>query len=205
MRLALPTRLAARAGEGSGEEVPGQQAGEGEHGVGHAVGAAADAEHLVEDDREDDHRDDGVQHGPQHAQHGLLVADEDVPPGEEVEQLAVLPQLAELQPHPALRRLDDERRAVTALSALNVRRHCEPFLESDGEFAWPRAPPVRIRCAAKRPQAYRAARLRQRGVWRLFKCRCRRMCGGFDVGTVAGRTLNPETRRVQWQGGLRPT
>ena len=190
MRLALPTRLRARAREGSGEQVPGQQAGEREHGVGHAVGAAADAEQLVEDDREDDHRDDGVQHGPQHAQHGLLVADEDVPPGEEVEQLAVLPQLAEPQLRPALRGLDHERRAVAALSALNVCRHCGPFPMPDGGLRVAARP-------AGQDMMRREATASRRGLldWRrsrrtLRAALCKERHHGLVVGGVAGGTVS---------------
>ena len=40
--------------------------------------------------------DEGLQDGPGGTEHRLLVADEDVPPGEEVEELPVRPDLAEV-------------------------------------------------------------------------------------------------------------
>jgi len=90
----------------------------GEDGVRHVVAAGPHVEQLVEDDREHDHRQEGLQDRPGHPQHGLLVADEDVAPGEEVEQLAVLPQLPEPEPHPPLGRPDDQggHRRATSIS-----------------------------------------------------------------------------------------
>jgi len=40
--------------------------------------------------------------------HGLLVADFDVAPSEEVEKLAIAPQLAEVDAEPRVPRLDDD-------------------------------------------------------------------------------------------------
>ena len=61
------------------------------------------------DQREDRHHHEGTQHRPSDADGRLLVADEDVPPGEEIEQFTVAPEVA---PVLALRsaRFDDEFR-----------------------------------------------------------------------------------------------
>ena len=97
----------SRSVTGAGEEVPGQQAAEAEDRVrARRRAGLLIPQRLVEDDREDDHREERLQHGPGDAQHRLLVADEDVAPGEEVEQLAVLPELAQLERRPAALALD---------------------------------------------------------------------------------------------------
>ena len=95
--------------EGAGEELPWQQPGEAEDRVGHIGRGALDAERPVEDDGEDDHRQKRLQDRPRNAHDGLLVAHEDVAPGEEVEQLTVGPQLACIERRPAtLPLVDDE-------------------------------------------------------------------------------------------------
>ena len=55
----------------------------------------------TEEQAENDQRKEGLDNGPGRAQHRLLVADLDVPPGEEVQQLAVLPELMEPERNPA--------------------------------------------------------------------------------------------------------
>ena len=78
----------------------------------------------AEDDRENHHGEERSEQRPDDADGGLLVADEDVAPGEEVEELAVAPQVA---PVVLLRPagFDDERMCVghTRLSVT-----CSPFL-----------------------------------------------------------------------------
>ena len=73
-------------GDPAGEERPGDQPGEDEDRVRDALGG--DAREPPEDHREDEHRQERLEHGPGHAQDRLLVADLDVAPDEEEEQLA---------------------------------------------------------------------------------------------------------------------
>src|SRR5262249_54968903 len=56
-----------------------------------------------------------LEDGPGGAEDGLLVADLDVAPGEEVEQFAVAPQLAEVDEPPAGLPLDDRDRQILGL------------------------------------------------------------------------------------------
>ena len=81
----------ARTRQRSGEELPWQQPGEAEDGVGQRRVGAFHADDLVEDHREDNHGEKGLQDGPGDTEHGLLVAHEDVAPGEEVKEFAVSP------------------------------------------------------------------------------------------------------------------
>src|SRR5262249_23274999 len=66
---------------------------------------------LAEEEREDDHQEERLQDGPRDPENGLLVADENVPPGEDEQQLATGPELAKREPPPAAGRLDHERLA----------------------------------------------------------------------------------------------
>ncbi len=86
-------------GQAIGEKGPGDQGGVAEDRVGHAVGG-----HLgqaAEEDAEDDHGEKGLQDSPAGAQHGLLVADLDITPGQEVGQVAVLPEIAQVELGPS--------------------------------------------------------------------------------------------------------
>ena len=49
---------------------------------------------ATEDDGEDDHSEEGTHDGPGNPHDGLLVADENVPPRQEIKQLAVAPEVA---------------------------------------------------------------------------------------------------------------
>src|SRR5262249_12400614 len=64
-----------------------------EERVGDAVGR--DLDDAAEEQDEEQHLDERLQHRPRHAEYRLAVADLHVAPGEEEEQLPVLPELAE--------------------------------------------------------------------------------------------------------------
>src|SRR6266540_1122092 len=85
------------------EVEPGEQARVHEHRIRQAV--RRNIREPAEDDREDDHRRDRLNNRPGSAQDRLLVAHFDVTPHEEVQELAVLPELTEPQRKRA-RRLD---------------------------------------------------------------------------------------------------
>src|SRR5207237_9364045 len=61
----------------------------------------------VEEEGHHDHQEQRLEDGPGDPERRLLVADEDVPPGEEEEELAVAPELAEAEAGEALRRAED--------------------------------------------------------------------------------------------------
>ena len=77
-------------GNAGGEEGPRHERGEGEDGVRDAIGR--DAGEASEDHAEDDHRHERLDHRPGRAEERLAVAHLEVAPGQEVEQLAVLPE-----------------------------------------------------------------------------------------------------------------
>ena len=62
---------------------------------------------MTKKDAEDDHREERLDDGPGRADYRLLVAHLDVAPREEVQQFAVVPDLAQIHGHPTTRRLDD--------------------------------------------------------------------------------------------------
>ena len=77
--------------QGTSKVRPGEQGGVIEDRVRQAVGG-----HLrqtAEDEREDGHREEWLDDGPSHADRCLLVANLEVSPHEEVEQLPVSPEL----------------------------------------------------------------------------------------------------------------
>ena len=81
----------ARVRERRAEDVPVEQPDEREDRV--VPVGRGDAGHLVEEEREDDHQEERLEDRPARADHRLLVADLEVAPGEEVEELAVGPEL----------------------------------------------------------------------------------------------------------------
>ena len=93
-----------RLGEPIGEERPGYQGGEAEERVGDAVGRHTGE--ATEEQAEHDHAHERLDDGPEEPEHGLLVPNSHVPPGEEVQQLAEGPELSEPERAPACRRLD---------------------------------------------------------------------------------------------------
>ena len=56
---------------------------------------------LPEDEGEDDHRQERLDHRPGDPDRGLLVAHRDVPPDEPAQQLAVVPELRDVEVRPA--------------------------------------------------------------------------------------------------------
>ncbi len=87
-------------GQPVGKECPGHQRRVGEDRIGDAV--RRHARQAAKEEAEDHHGQEGLDDGPGRAQHRLLVAHLDVAPGQEVEQLAIVPQLAQLERDPAL-------------------------------------------------------------------------------------------------------
>src|SRR5207248_11488831 len=65
---------------------------------------------LPEEQTEYNHHKERLDDGPRRAERRLLVTHLDVAPGQKVEQLAILPKLAEADRHPTFRRTDKERR-----------------------------------------------------------------------------------------------
>src|SRR6266513_1920478 len=90
--------------EGVGEIGPGDESGEVEDGIGEAVGG--ELGEAAEKESEDEHVENGLQDDPEDADGGLLVADLDVAPDEEVKQLAVGPDFAEAKLEEAAGRLN---------------------------------------------------------------------------------------------------
>ena len=95
-----------RLAEPEREEGPGQQAGEREQRIRKPV--RADVREPPEEDREDDHRQQRLQNGPGDAEQRLLVAHLDVAPDQEVEQLAIGPDVLQPEGAPALLGLDQD-------------------------------------------------------------------------------------------------
>src|SRR5262249_32026661 len=79
--------------QGGGEIDPGDERGKVEDGIGKASGRKLGE--TSEEKSEHDHGEKRLKHDPGDADDGLLVADFDVAPDEEVEELAVAPKLAE--------------------------------------------------------------------------------------------------------------
>src|SRR5262249_22946955 len=92
-QVGVADQAVAGFGERGGEELPGQQSGEHEQRVWD-VGGRRQLGDFAEHEREHDHRDERPDQGPGDADDSLFVADEDVAPGEEIEQLAVPPKVA---------------------------------------------------------------------------------------------------------------
>ena len=100
------------------EVVPRQQRGVAEDGVRNAVGGHL--RELAEEDAEGDHHQERLDERPGGAKDGLLVADGDVAPSEQVRQLTVVPELAQIELHPAARGLDAHERAFDRFVRDNV-------------------------------------------------------------------------------------
>src|SRR6267143_5959544 len=90
--------------EGVGEIGPGDESGEVEDGIGEAVGG--ELGEAAKKESEDEHVENGLQDDPEDADGGLLVADLDIAPDEEVKQLAVCPDFAEAKIEEAAGRLN---------------------------------------------------------------------------------------------------
>ncbi len=94
-----------------GKQRPRHERGICEHWIGKAV--RGHPGQMAEKDGEDHHREERLDDRPGRAEHRLLVADLDVTPDEKVQELAVLPQVAELEGNPAARGLDPHRRRIS--------------------------------------------------------------------------------------------
>ena len=105
IRFWLPTTLLAAEAMALLKKVHGSRPAKANSGYGMAAGGHFG--HAAEEDAEDDHLRERLQHGPGGAEDGLLVADFDVAPDEEIEQLAIAPHLGEIDDLPAGPGLDD--------------------------------------------------------------------------------------------------
>src|SRR5439155_19042259 len=100
-QILVSDQAVAGAVERVGEQQPGQQAAEIEQRLGGVVGGKVA---QLGDDREDDHGAERLNDGPGDAKHGLLVANLDVAQGQDPQELAVLPQLLQVDRLPAVPR-----------------------------------------------------------------------------------------------------
>ena len=82
-------------GEAVGEVLPADDAGEVEERLGEAVGG--DLRDAAEDDHEHDRGEGGLDEEPRRAEDGLLVLGDDVALDEEGEEVAVVPELAQVE------------------------------------------------------------------------------------------------------------
>ncbi len=80
-------------GQSGGEEGPRQHAGKDHQGVGGGA-LAGELGDLAEDDGENHHGQEGPDQRPGDADDGLFVADRNVAPGEDLEELPVVPEVA---------------------------------------------------------------------------------------------------------------
>ena len=94
------------AGQSFGEEIPGKDTGKCKERVRNSLGGKAGK--LIEDKREHHHRRDGADDRPSCAKKRLLIPDLDIPPDKKIEQLAVFPQLRQMDCREGLRSLYDE-------------------------------------------------------------------------------------------------
>lgn len=83
----------ARLAEGIGEELPGQHAGHDEERIGDGR-VGVELGNAAEDDGENHHSEEGADDSPGDTDDGLFIADEDVAPGEEIEELAKAPEVS---------------------------------------------------------------------------------------------------------------
>jgi len=103
-----------RLGEPVGEEGPWHEAGEAEDRIGHAV--PRNAGETPEEQAEDDHREERLDDCPTGAERRLLVANGDVAPRQEAQQLAIAPDLAQIQRCQAAAALESrDRRAFVSV------------------------------------------------------------------------------------------
>jgi len=106
-RWLLPTRLLAASVTALEKNVHNARADEHEQPV-RTVDLFRESAKTSEDDREEQRGRDRLDDRPEAAQHRLLVANFDVAPDEEVQQLAVAPELRQVQALPGLSRLDPQ-------------------------------------------------------------------------------------------------
>ena len=101
----------ARKRDRGGEVCPGKQRRVREYRIRDAV--RGEVRELPEDECERNHRQERLQDRPRDADRRLLVANGDVAPGEPEQQLAVVPQLGDVEMRPARRGLDDRDACLT--------------------------------------------------------------------------------------------
>ena len=75
------------------EELPRQESTKCEYRIRNSVRAYADE--PSKEQTKDQHHQEWLDDGPQRSECSLLVSDFDVAPGEEIEELAILPQLTQ--------------------------------------------------------------------------------------------------------------
>jgi hypothetical protein len=80
-------------GQGGGEEGPRQHAGKDHQGVRRSA-FGGEFRDFPKDDGEDHHGEEGADHGPKNADDGLFVADRDIPPSKDGEELPVVPEVS---------------------------------------------------------------------------------------------------------------
>jgi hypothetical protein len=96
IRARVRHEAAAAVGDGGREELPRQHAAEDHECIGRAG-----RRHVAEPPEyecEDEHREQRTNHAPGNACDGLLVADEQIAPGKEHEELAVKPNVVQVAP-----------------------------------------------------------------------------------------------------------
>ena len=101
--VAAGDHRAAGNAQRSGEELPGQHGGIGEDRVRHAIGGHLGK--IAKEDGENHHGHERFEDRPQDAEHRLLVTHFQIAPGEEIDQLAVDPQVVKVADPPSLWRV----------------------------------------------------------------------------------------------------
>ena len=85
---------AARVGQCIGKELPEEKSGVDEYRIRNSV--RRDLEQLPEEDREHDHCYEWLKDCPENTDRGLLVADLEIAPGEEIEKFSLVPDLPDV-------------------------------------------------------------------------------------------------------------
>ncbi len=188
----------ARAGEPhrAREVRPRQERRVREDRIRHAV--RREVGEPAEDEREDDHREEGLEDRPGHPDGRLLVAHRDVAPDERSQQLAVVPQLPDVEVRPARRGANrrhsvDARRRLKRLGGGSLRAvaHLQLGVSHAADASWAvgqavsasaarsarTGPPARRSAARDRGSDGRAARDRPHPPRRTRRrTSCRRRC-----------------------------
>jgi hypothetical protein len=110
-------------GERRGEELPGHECAVGRDCVGDPLrrGHVPGPQQEPEQQREDHHRHQRLNHRPRDPEQRLLVADLEIAKGEEADQLAVAPELGQVDRDPAPTGADHDRAARTPLCGQGQR------------------------------------------------------------------------------------
>src|SRR5205814_4873808 len=94
---------------------------------------------MTEENREDHHQRERLYERPASPDYGLLIADLEIPPQEEVQKLPALPQFCQAQIAPAVAGLDDDFRLRPA--TVSPGKNDSIGLVIHGRLAWTRRPP----------------------------------------------------------------